>query len=221
MKKIKSDLSVLVSSCDKYSHLLPYFTFLFDKYWGPKKEYKKYISTESIVLEHPDYSPILTNISSWSDSIIESISNIQTKYVFIILEDFFLVREISKDTIEKSLKIIRKENVDKYVYHYPHVAFEGKLDQTQYSSNVYKIQQDSEYTLSLQPSIWKVDFLKKCLIKGESPWDFEIKGSDRINKMIQHKIYMELIPYGYHREAMSRGEFTPEYYKILEIEGLL
>lgn len=216
-----NNLSVLVSSCDKYSHLLPYFSVLFDRYWGPKNVYKKYISTESIVLEHPDYVPILTGDPNWTNALSKALDHIDTPYVFIILEDFFLIREIPAYTINNALDLMKRLDLDKYVYHYPHVAFEGKLDRTEFGERIFRVHQDADYTLSLQPSIWKIDFLRKCLLAGESPWQFEINGSARVNSTIQHKIFMELIDYGFHREAMSRGEFTPEYKLILQIENLI
>jgi len=216
-----NELSVLVSSCDKYSHLLPYFSVLFDRYWGPKKVYKKYISTESIILEHPDYTPILTQDPNWTNALVKALDQIDSPYIFIILDDFFLVREVSADTIGNALALMQKLDLDKYIYHYPHVAFNGKLDPSEFGDRIFKVHQDAEYTLSLQPAIWKVEFLRKCLLAGESPWQFEINGSARVNSTIQHKVFFELIDQGFHREAMSRGEFTPDYERILQIENLI
>jgi hypothetical protein len=213
---MKEDLSVLILSCNKYSHLLPYFSYFFDKFWEPSNLYKKYITTESIILEHNDYNPILTQDANWTNSLEKALNQIKTPYVFIIVDDFFLVRTFPLKSIENALSSVKIYNLDKYVFHYPHEAFTGKLSETSAGDNVYKVKQDSEYTLTLQPSIWNVEFLKKCLKEGESPWQFEIDGSKRVNETIQHNIYMEIIPTGYHREAISRGEFTPAYYEMIQ-----
>lgn len=214
---MNKQLSVLVTSCDKYSHLLPYFTKIFNKYWKPKDTYTKYISLESEEASFTGYETIHTGDVNWSNSLARALTYINTPYVFIILDDFWLIRNIECSDIERGLALSIEHNLDKYVYHYPHVVFDGKLDSTSIAPNIYKVQQHSEYTMTVQPAIWKVDYLKNILA-GENPWEFEINGSTRANQK-PHKIYMEVIR-PYHEEAMSRGQFTTSYYNIIKREGL-
>jgi len=212
------ELSVLVTSCDKYSHLLPYFTKLFDKYWEPKNNYPKYISLESENVSFDGYTTLITSDVNWSNSLQIALKIIDTPYVFLIFDDFFPVRTIPSKSIESAIQIAKARNLDKYVFHYPHVVFNGKLDATNIADNVYQVQQDAEYTMTVQPGIWRTEFLRERL-DGENPWEFEINGSTRANKA-GHKIYMEVINTGFHQEAMSRGEFTSAYYDILKRENL-
>lgn len=217
---MRSDLSVLVLSCDKYSHLLPYFTKLFDKYWECTDVFPKYITTETVQGDYKGFTSILTQESNWTNSLAKALNHISTPYVFIILDDIFLIRTMSCFHIERGLGITKALNLDKYIYHYPHEAFIGKLDPTPLAPNICKVHQDSEYTMTLQMSIWNVAFLKKCLKEGESPWQFEIEGTLRVNQTIQHLIYMEVVD-RFHEEATARGSFTPHYYSILQKEGML
>jgi hypothetical protein len=219
--KLGNELSVLVLSCDKYSHLLPYFTTVFDKYWGLKNICKKYIVTESTIVEHDDYIPILTNESNWTLATAMALSQIETPYVFLILDDFLLWRDFPAADIYEGLSIIKEANLDKFVYHYPHAVFDNKLEPTKYGASIGKIRQDSEYTMTVQPSIWNVDFFKKCLFETESPWEFEINGSERVNSTMTHKIYMKTIPYGYHIEAMTRGQLTEQFHNLIQVENLI
>lgn len=212
------ELSVLVTSCDKYSHLLPYFTKLFDKYWESKDNYPKYISLESENVSFDGYTTLITGDVNWSNSLQIALKSIDTPYVFLIFDDFFPVRTIPSKSIETAIQIAKARNLDKYVFHYPHVVFNGKLDATDIADNVYQVQQDAEYTMTVQPGIWRTEFLRERL-DGENPWEFEINGSTRANK-VGHKIYMEVINTGFHQEAMSRGEFTSAYYDILKRENL-
>lgn len=214
---MSKQLSVIVSSCDKYSHLLPYFTKLFDKYWDYKDTYDKYICVESVDISFPGYNTIHTGDTNWSNSLAKTLTHINTPYVFIILDDFWPIRHIETQDIDRGLRISTEHKLDKYVYHYPHVVFEGKLDPTGIEPHIYKVQQDSEYTMTVQPAIWNVEYLANIL-DGENPWEFEINGSTRANQK-PHKIFMELIS-PYHQEAMSRGQFTSAYYSIKQSEGL-
>lgn len=209
------NLSVVVVSCDKYSHLLGHFTKRFDKYWELKNTYPKFITTETVKLNFQEYESITTNEVKWSNSLIKALSQIETPYVFIIVDDFFLIRTITTEHINKALNILKGNNFDRYVFHYPHVVFNGKLNPTSFGSNVYKVQQDAEYSMTLQPGVWNTDFLRGCLQENESPWDFEIKGSTRVNQTRPHNIYME-VGEAFHREAMSRGQFTPDYYQMIQ-----
>lgn len=212
------ELSVIITSCDKYSHLLPYFTKLFDKYWELKDTYPKYISLETKNVSFDGYTTLITGDVNWSNSLQIALKSITTPYVFLIFDDFFPVRTIPSKSIETALQICKVRNLDKYVFHYPHVVFNGKLDPTNIADNVYEVQQDAEYTMTVQPGIWRTEFLRERL-DGENPWEFEINGSTRANKA-GHKIYMEVISTGFHQEAMSRGEFTSAYYDILKRENL-
>ena len=159
IQSIGSELSVLILSCDKYSHLLPYFSILFDKYWGLENDCKKYIVTETVALDHKDYNPILTNESNWTLATSMALSQIQTPYVFLALDDFFLFRPFPANDIHEGLKITKEANLDKFIYHYPHVAFDGKLEPTPYGPSIGKVRQNSEYTMTTQFSIWNVEFL--------------------------------------------------------------
>lgn len=218
---LKNDLSVLILSCDKYSHLLPYFSILFDKYWELGNQCEKYISTETTILEHDNYESILTNETNWTLSTKIALSKIKTPYVFVVLDDFYLFKPFPANEIIRGLKIVKEENLDKFIYHYPHVAFDGKLEPTKYGNDIGKVRQHNEYTMTLQFSIWNVEFFKLCLFEKESPWEFEINGTKRVNSNFNHKIFLKQIPSNYHAEAMTRGELTPQYYQILQNENLI
>jgi hypothetical protein len=198
------DLSVIILSCDKYSHLLEHFTRRFDRYWEPGNKYPKFITTETVKFDFPGYKSTVTDDSNWSNSLLKALEQVETPYVFLIVDDFFLVRTLSNEYINRGLEILKENNFDKYVFHYPHVVFDGKLDPTSFGSNIYKVQQDAEYTMTLQPGIWNTKFIKECLKEGESPW----------NETRPHNIYMEVTD-AFHKEAMSRGEFTAAYHQMI------
>ena len=195
------DLSVIVASCDKYSHLLPHFAERFDKYWEPGTKYPKYITTETTKIHIPNYISVVTGDANWSNSLLKMLSQIETSYVFLTIDDFFLVRTLGNDYINRALTILDDNKFDKYIFHYPHVVFNGKLDSTFFGPRIFKVQQGAEYIMTVQPSVWNTDFLKKCLKKGESPWEFEVDGSTRVNNTMQHQIYMEIVE-SFHREAI-------------------
>lgn len=48
----------------------------------------------------------------------------------------------------------------------------------QFGVTVLKTPADSDYRLSIQPAIWKRDYLLKYLTPGLSPWDFECQNGN-------------------------------------------
>ena len=70
---------------------------------------------------------------------------------------------------------MEKYNADKLLFDilYPHYSLK-ELE----TDKVYQFNMSSEYLNSVQPGIWKLDYLKKVLKSEYSPWDFEIAGND-------------------------------------------
>ena len=70
---------------------------------------------------------------------------------------------------------MKKYNADKLLFDikYPHYTLK-ELEK----NKIYQFEMSSEYLNSVQPGIWKLDYLKKVLKPKYSPWDFEIAGND-------------------------------------------
>jgi len=70
---------------------------------------------------------------------------------------------------------MEKYNADKILFDilYPHYTLR-ELEQ----NKIYQFEMTSEYLNSVQPGIWKLDYLKKVLKPEYSPWDFEVSGNN-------------------------------------------
>lgn len=220
MIDLKRDLSIVVSSCDKNAFLLKNFATLFAKYFEAADMCDKYIITANVDPQISDYNSVITKTNEWTDSVDYTLSKIQTPYVLFLLDDFYFYRRFELTSLERALSLCKAFDFDKYIFHYPHIAFnESSLQKTGFGSNIYKVDRFNEYTMTTQISIWNVSFFKQCLLIGENPWQFEIDGTSRVNKSINHNIYIEIND-RYYLEAMSRGNLTPEYYNLMQIENL-
>lgn len=209
------DFSIIVNSCDKYKFLWKPFVELFEIYWDKNIDVPKYILGETISENIDGFFFILPGKNIWSDNVIYALNMITTKYVLWLNDDYFLIKTIPKETFEEYFYLIDHYNADKLVIHYPHS--ELKLIPILKDYGIYRMDQDSPYTTTLQSSLWKAEHFKSCLIKGETPWEFELKGTERLNSQ-PHMILHHLIDRWYF-EAMTKGKFNKEYYDILKFHG--
>lgn len=170
----KNGITFLVNTCDGYSDLWYPFFKLFKKYF-PYNGEKIILNTETLNYEyeglniecvHPEKSSV-----PYGERIINAINHINTKYVFLLLDDFFIKEPVS---IQKINKVIEWMESDKKI-----ACFYNDLTPTWRDEEVDKyegfkrIPLGNEYTLNLQAAVWRTKVLKKFWRKNVSPWEWE------------------------------------------------
>jgi hypothetical protein len=111
------------------------------------------------------------------------------------------------------MKFIKDNNVDRFG-----ICENSKLySQIHAKDNIYRLNQNSQYTISMQASIWKKDFLSSFLGPVENPWEFELNGSIRLNLSKKHNIYQEIQYPPWYKECMTKGKYNQNY-KIIQTE---
>ena len=209
------NLSILVGSCDEYSFLWNKFIYLFNKYWDHDLNLDKYILTQNLHVNSDQFKTIATGKIPWTQRLKLALDNIKSDYILWLQDDYFFIRKIPSSTIQDYLNFITQYNIDRFGIHE--------------NSNLYifantahkyvKYSQLSLYTISLQASIWNKQFLLSCIDNDETPWQFEIDGSNRLNYR-QHNIYLDVQNPPWYLEAMKQGKHTIDYYNICKQEGL-
>jgi hypothetical protein len=216
MIKDKLDnLSILVLSCDKYKNTWkPFFTLL-DKYYHNHNE--TYLSTETLYSSGADWV-INTNSDIWSERFREALKIIDTDYVLVMLDDFFIRRKVNDKLIAKALStIIKDENIAV-------INFEKDYRKSDNYSKEFNKQRNMQvYLNSCQPSIWDRKILIDRLKENENAWQWETK---TINSYYTHLINNNqddfIIDIGYNHTldwGISRGKLTNECKTFLAKEG--
>ena len=72
----------------------------------------------------------------------------------------------------------------------------------------------------MQASLWNVNFMYKCFKDNETPWEFEVDGSERLNRSKNHRIFYAAQDPPWYLEACRKGAFTDDYYNICKEEGI-
>ena len=156
-------MKIVVTTSDKYHHLLPVFFYLYGKYLGEPCELVGY---EKPTMVLPDYctwhSMGVQGDKSEFSTDLRKYFELQPEWFVWMMEDTFL-----KEKVELG-KLVIGDNV-------------GRIDLTKdiQSRPHHKVfdwvaaYPNSRYRLSTQPSIWNKQFLLQYLTPGLSPWDFE------------------------------------------------
>lgn len=174
MLDIQTKFAILVVSCDKYSDLWNPFFKSFFKFW-PDCPFDIYLLNNHNCINIPRVKNISVGDDiSWSDNLYKAINGLKEEYIFLFLEDLFLIEFVETNKILKIFTWILESNAN-YVRINPSAT---KADK-KFNDLVGIISKGTLYRTSTVLSVWKKDILLNLLKKGESAWDFEIYGSLR------------------------------------------
>jgi len=165
-------ISAVIGTCDSYSHLWKNFDILFKRYW--KLETANYIAGETLPFPYEGYKSVLPGQCDWGARMLACLEQVQTPYVFFILEDYYLTEEIDETAIQEHIALLEKYNADKIMLD---IIGHGEYSLKLLEDNLYVFDLNSNYLNSVQPSIWKTEYLKTVLKKYYSPWQFELEGN--------------------------------------------
>lgn len=176
--------TVLVNSCDKYEDLWDPFFYLFKKFWG-KCPYEVVLNTEKI---SRDDFPIKVNILNsnnkyWGGRLIDVLNNINTEYVFLLLDDYFLVDNVRSEVIGNCLDLMSVDrNIGSIRFSSSIYEIHQSKNLREYADSGYFHLNKGEWKCNFAPAIWRKDTLLKFLRPWESIWGFEKWGSIRTRR---------------------------------------
>ena len=173
-----TNIAVLVVSCDSYSDLWNPFFECFKRFW-PDCPYKVYLMSNKKTFDRQGVTNVLTEDDpSWSDSLINGVSQIKEDYIFMFLDDLFLVKPV--DT-KKVLEVFDWAVSNDVNYLRTYLMTNNKPDK-QYNRLVGSLSKKMIYRASTVMVVWKKQVLLDLLKSGESAWDFEVQGTVRADK---------------------------------------
>lgn len=201
---MRSDCSLLISSCDKYSDLWAPCLALYERFWSDCP-FEKFLITEQIKPNvHARVNVLRLGVGHpWSRLLRQALACIESTYVIMMLDDFFLKRAVCTADVVDALKFIEKGHLMVRLTPRPAPA---RSSRDEYS----EIAPQEAYRVSTQAAIWRRDVLETLLRDEESPWEFEISGTKRAQLAFQSGFYgskTHIIPYFHH--VVERGKWFP------------
>ena len=209
----KKDYSILVLSCDKYEPCWRPFFKLLDKYWEGHPSV--YLVTESKKCEY--CNTININSDIWSRRFLGALREIESDYVLVMLDDFFIRDYVDIDRIDNI-----EFTSDIICYN-----FELEYREPALRLNEWDIQKNNQvYLNSCQPTLWNKKLLMQRLYNSLNPQEWELQNIDsKYIHFINNRDF--IIDIGYRHQDLSigwgitRGKLSRECKEFLEKEGLL
>lgn len=167
-----TNLSLVVSSFDKYSVCWAPFCHGLNKYWPEHPEL--YFITN--YLEAPCGTSLkLGEDQGWAKNLLKALELIPTDYVLYTQEDYWVQRPVDNQNVVDYLDYLETGLAD-YIRLYPAPGPDMPLTTDERLGIIAK---DANYRASLQMALWRKGALQSLVKADETPWQFEVKGSQR------------------------------------------
>ncbi len=231
MSNYSEEISVLVSSCDKYEDAwMPFFHF-FKKHWKDCP-YKIYLNTESKSYKDGELSvqsiPSRGGVQTWSKRLKNALKQIDTEYIIFLLEDFFFLGDVDQAEINKCIKYMEQDKKISCIGLWRSGRKLSNSTLVDSSFSGYKERtQSTRYDLNCQAALWRKKDLIKYLSPYESAWQFEEIGTERAklygrrfllkykNNAFNYQIVPELGGYG-----IYMGKWLKSNMELFSKEGI-
>jgi len=125
-----------------------------------------------------------TGTKQWSDQLIYALGEIPEDNIIYLLEDCYFTGgmpdwySLYSDFKDMKMDCLRMAPgvpypCDPYIFEYRHSCLKYAY---------MKVAKGSPYSVSMSAGIWRKEFLLSCLTPGETAWQVENEGSDRLNQ---------------------------------------
>lgn len=226
-------LSILVSTCDAYADLWEPFFLMLKKYLP--LEIPIYLNTESksIQMEGLDirciHPPERFRDCPYGKRMILALRQIQTDYVLMMLDDFFLRKTVDTDIFSRIIKWM-DEDKDIVCFNSEATAVYADWELNKYPG-FRRFPPGNNYTLNMQAAIWRTKSLIKYWRPDISPWEWELLVNTMTTKYPKDKFYCastwgdSYMDYGHYATGdlwgVVRGKwFFPDVKPFFEKEGI-
>jgi len=206
---------LLVQSCDKYAPFWEGWYLTFKKHWTLDVPVYFVSETKRVFWEGVNF--ILTGEKQWSDQLICALDKIPENTIIYLTEDLYFTGGMPDwtgllyDFNELKIDCLRlypgiKDPCHPYIFEHTH---------TTYKHSYLKVANCSAYSVSMSEAIWRKEFLQSCLVPGETAWQMENEGSDRLNERDGWNVWnvedMEMFV----ANTVIKGRAGPWYHKIM------
>lgn len=224
------DVSVLVNTCDKYEDAwFPFFS-LFKKYW-PNCAYDVYMNTETKAFSMTGMQIICLNSGNkknmtWTRRLIGALRQIRSKYVIMMLEDFFFLDYVKQSEIDKAINWLDGNQDVSCFQFYPNPILLSIEDNRFPGYSKRDIR--GKYWLRCQATLWRKADLLKYLNPYESAWQFEEYGTNvakLYNKCFYNCCDKKIMPFVYDVDittgyGLYLGQWLESNIALFEKEGI-
>lgn len=187
MTDYKGLCTILVNSCDSYEEAWMPFFRLFREYW-PNCPFNIVLATQSKTSLEPGITTIHTGDGAWSQRINRALKQIETPYVLLFLEDYFLLKRVKqKEFLYYLNEIAQNQDIGAFYFN----RIEGYDVPSDKYVDFYDMNKTPliKYHLNCQIALWNREIFEEATRPIMSPWEFEYEGFGRVSERVRTKFF--------------------------------
>ena len=167
------DCTVLVTSCDAYRDVVGPFATLWRTYW-PDCPFETVLLTETQPSEGFDRVVCTGKGKSWCAMLVEALDQIDTPYVMMLMNDYYLVRPVDTANVLRRLEQAKRFDAAnlRLVPNPPGRAPFGAAEE-----HLREFPKNVAYSVTCQTGFWNRAYLRGIAARCRSAWEFERFGS--------------------------------------------
>ena len=207
---MNNDCTVLVTSCDAYRDVEAPFLKLFRKYW-PDCPFELVLLTETPRNGEAESVPLPFDRTlftgkgkTWSQMLVEALDQIETPYVLMLMNDYFLVSPVDTAQILRRLDEAKEKGALNY----------------RLCPDPPRAVKNTAYSVSCKAGIWNRQFLRALAAKTKSAWEFERYGSFMFDESdLRPLLVTEKLEFPF-QDVVHKGYWEPWGVALLKREGI-
>ena len=203
-------LTILILSCQKYSDIWSNNLFLLDKHW-PNHPNVMLISDGMGTFDLINPKELIVIDKEASSRLIDALSNIQTEFVLLTFDDYFVNKRVNSEAIDNILNIMDSQQFD-YCRLYKNKKVRGRfIGMLRYKMLPLK----EVYEVNFYPSIWKKNSLASVLKDNEDIWKTEVRLTRRMRENQKKGIAIynkNIFPF---IDCIRKGKYLRPAYRFL------
>ena len=207
---MNNDCTVLVTSCDAYRDVEAPFLNLFRKYW-PDCPFELVLVTETPQNGEAESFPLSFDRTlftgkgkTWSQMLVEALDQIETPYVLMLMNDYFLTSPVDTAQILRRLDEAKEKGALNY----------------RLCPDPPRAVKNTAYSVSCKAGIWNRQFLRALAAKTKSAWEFERYGSFMFDESDQRPLLVtEKLEFPF-QDVIHKGYWEPRGVALLKCEGI-
>ena len=200
---MNNDCTVLVTSCDAYRDVEASFLQLFRKYW-PDCPFELVIVSETGAEEGFDRTIFTGKGKTWSQMLVEALDQIETSYVVMLMNDYFLESPVNTALILNRLAEAKEKGALNY----------------RLCPDPPRAVKNTAYSVSCKAGIWNRQFLRALAAKTKSAWEFERYGRFMFDESdLRPLLVTEALEFPF-LDVIHKGYWEPWGAALLKREGI-
>jgi len=218
-------MKIIIPTCDKYRNILEANKYSLDKFGGSELDITV-LGYKTLDFDLGNWKFISlgedTGAQNFSNDLIKFFNDFNDEYFIYGNDDCVVTTEFNNDFLDQIIKTIKEiPNFGRmWLTKTPSDFYGGSSCIKNFGNyNISEINQNADYRLSLQYSIWKTSYFKKYLVQNINPWQWETRDTAKYdNAAILLPVNNFVVALGH---VMEHGKLLKDWHKSIYGEAEL